>query len=430
MTIQFKCPDCDTLMGINEDTEMHECPNCETVITMDEADELFDQGELVGVLDEGEFPFQKGKKKDKNKDKDSDDDNDSDDKDSDDDNNNDNDSDDKDDKDMKKESYNGWQNQDTWATNLTLENEYKLYKAVIALGKDENLTEESIQEFVETANKKGDQFNDIDLDYVAWNEIVESFEDHVNEAKEISEDLVKALTDTNELSGDVIKQITTIFESVVAVKTNNKAMSLVEEYNNEIDLAKTEIQEEVEAEVDGYLDSVVKTWMNENELAIEHGIRTEITDSFLDGLQTLMKEHSIDVPEERFDIVDDLATKVEDLQEQLSNAETDNNILKEEILDGEKTVILNEVSADLADTEKERLKELAETLDYESDDKYKSDIQTLMESFIVPKRTSNKKLNEEQVIETGLITDEDDENTTPNEDTMIADAIRMLGKKD
>jgi len=393
MNIKFKCPECDTIMGLEE--EQHVCPNCDNTLTIAETETLFDQGEIVGIMNEDE---------DVNTDDDTvveDDDN-------------------------LEEGYQGFTNQETWGVALTLQNDYKLFSEAMVLGKQDKLSEESVQKLVESAQAKGG-FEDVDLADIEWSEIVEDFEDEISEAKEISEDLVGALSGAEELSEETKAKITTIFESAVAVKTNGYAAKLVQEYDEQLEVARTEIQESVEEEVDGYLNKVVAEWTKDNELAIEQGIRTEITESFLGGLRNLFAEHFMDIPEERYDVLEDLANKVGDLEEAVKEANLEKETLEESIMQMKKDTILSDVSEGLADTDKERLTDLSKSVNYESDEKYKSDIKTLKESFIDSKKSSSSTLSEEETIVEDDLTEINDDNDNAGEkDTLIQAAAKLL----
>ena len=133
--------------------------------------------------------------------------------------------------------------------------------------------------------------------------------------------------------------------------------------------------------VDSYLNYVVEEWMKENELAVERGIRTEIAEDFITGLKDLFKEHYIDVPEEKYNVLDDLTTQTKKLEEKLNNEISKNVDLTKQVSESAKSKAIDEVSTDLADTEKEKFEKMAENVEYDSADKFREKLETIKESY-------------------------------------------------
>ena len=213
-----------------------------------------------------------------------------------------------------------------------------------------------------------------------------------------------ALLDGEDLSEEFQKKAATIFEGAVNSKIKELAESIKKENENVLAEARTEIQEEMESKIDDYLDYVVTEWMKENKLAIENGARTEMTEGFIDGLQTLFAESYIDVPDDRFDVITDLAEKVEELEGKL-DIKVDEGILAKKNLDEAMAVmIFSEVSKDLAATEVEKFKELAEGTEYSDVESYQEKLETLKESYF--KKEDDTK---ETSLEEALIVETDDE---------------------
>ena len=155
--------------------------------------------------------------------------------------------------------------------------------------------------------------------------------------------------------------------------------------------------------VDNYLNYVVTEWMEDNNLAVERGIKSELTDDFMTGLRKLFNEHYIDVPEEKVDIVDDLFEKVEELEAKL-NEEIDKNVsLKKDLAEATKEGILSDVCEDLADTQKEKISSLAEGVEFENEDQFKAKLAMLKESYFPQKEVVK---SEDDVTETTLSTEE------------------------
>tara|TARA_B100000768_G_scaffold39913_1_gene38745 strand:- start:7997 stop:9154 length:1158 start_codon:yes stop_codon:yes gene_type:complete len=198
------------------------------------------------------------------------------------------------------------------------------------------------------------------------------------------------------LSDDFKGKASTIFEAAVNSKLMEKAadMELVtatliaekveeleEQYNSEISEAVVEAREELVEKVDGYLNYVVETWMEENRLAVETGLRTEIAETFMGSLKDLFTESYIEVPESKVDLVDDLAEQVIALEEKL-NEETSTIIeMRSEMQNLERHAIIAEASRDLAGTQADKLTKLAESIDFESADAFSAKVDTLVESY-------------------------------------------------
>jgi hypothetical protein len=133
--------------------------------------------------------------------------------------------------------------------------------------------------------------------------------------------------------------------------------------------------------VDNYLNYVVESWMKENEVAVQTGLRTEIAESFMDSLQTVFKEHYIEVPEGKADMIDDFADQVAELEESLNKTTEENIKLHETAQSFEKAAIIREASSGLADTDAEKLASLVEDIDFEDKDTFEMKVKTVKESY-------------------------------------------------
>jgi len=133
--------------------------------------------------------------------------------------------------------------------------------------------------------------------------------------------------------------------------------------------------------VDSYLNYVVEEWMKENELAVERGIRTEIAEDFITGLKGLFKEHYIDVPEEKYNVLDDLTDQVKDLEGKLNEQIEKNVNLSKDVSESNREKLIAQVSEDLADTEKEKFSSMAENVEYDSAEKFQEKLETIKESY-------------------------------------------------
>ena len=201
------------------------------------------------------------------------------------------------------------------------------------------------------------------------------------------------------LSEEFREKATAIFEAAVIARVNNEmekvASSLEEKYAEEFDVYKEGVVEKI----DSYLNYVVENWMEENKLAIENGLRTEIAEDFMSGLKALFKEHYIEVPEEKYDVIGDLQGKVTELEENL-NSQLANNIgLNTEVTDLKKKLIIKEMTKDLADTEVNKLTKLLEGVEFDNSDIYKEKVSVIKENYFpresVVKETAKQALIEE-----------------------------------
>ena len=200
---------------------------------------------------------------------------------------------------------------------------------------------------------------------------------------------VEALIQGEELSEEFKEKAATIFEAAVFAKVNEevnqRVETLEEQYKTQLEETILETREEMVKKVDDYLNYVVKEWMQENELAIEKGIRSEIVEDFMVGLKNLFVEHYIDIPEEKVDLVDDLFAKVEDLEESL-NKEMEKNVdMQSELKEYKKFEAIANISEDLTDVQVEKMQKLADSVDFDSEEEYAEKLQVIKENYFPAK---------------------------------------------
>lgn len=221
---------------------------------------------------------------------------------------------------------------------------------------------------------------------------------------DLTEDL-NAIFGENDLSEEFKSQVTTIFEAAVVSKINEEIELIEQEFNAKLEESVVEIAEELTNQIDSYLDYAVDNWMQENELAVERGIKSEITEEFIGGLKQLFEDHYIDVPEEKVDLVDSLADRVEDLEEKLNEAIETNIELNSIVEDYQRDELVNEATADLTSMESEKLRGLSEGVGFEDVDQYRQALDTLKENYFP--RTSKGgavQLDEEaEISENGIV---------------------------
>ena len=220
------------------------------------------------------------------------------------------------------------------------------------------------------------------------------------ETKEVEIDLsadVKALVSSDaDLSEEFKDKAATIFEAAVKTRIQEQTKILEAQYEEKLSAETETVKEAMVEKVDSYLNYVVEEWMKENELAVERGIRTEIAEDFITGLKDLFKEHYIDVPEEKYNVLDDLTNQNKKLEEKLNEQIAKNVDLSKEVSSSAKAKAINEVASDLADTEKEKFEKMAENVEYDSAEKFREKLETIKESYF-PKSKIEETASKDEV---------------------------------
>ena len=222
------------------------------------------------------------------------------------------------------------------------------------------------------------------------------------QANEESEEEGETITDTEtvdiktqldsifgeDLSEEFRTKASSIFEAAVIARVNNEMEKVTSKLEEQTANQLVEFKEALVEKVDGYLNYVVEQYMEENKLAIESGLRTEIAEDFIQGMKTLFKEHFIEVPEEKYDVLDELQAKSESLQSELDESITQSIELARELNSLKASAILDEHTQDLADTEAEKLRKLIEGVDFDSEDLYREKVSVIKENYF-PKTHKN-----------------------------------------
>ena len=213
-------------------------------------------------------------------------------------------------------------------------------------------------------------------------------EDDVKEEYNMEDD-VNALLGGEELSEDFKAKAKTIFEAAINSKVAEIRATIEEEYEARIAEEIAEEKEALQERVDSYLEYVSDEWMEENALAIENGLKTELTESFLSGMKSLFEENYVSIPDDKYDVLESMVEKLDDMEtklnEQIEKNINLNNRLSESVADG----ILDTVSDGLASTQKEKLASLAESVEFEGETEYREKLETLKESYF-PKNSTAK----------------------------------------
>jgi hypothetical protein len=206
---------------------------------------------------------------------------------------------------------------------------------------------------------------------------------------DFSEDLNALVESEATLSEEFKAKTAIIFEAAVKTKLSEEIDRLETEYQQQLDEEIQATKEDLVEKVDGYLNYVVEQWMEDNKLAIQTGIRTEIAEGFMDKLKDLFVESYVEVPESKVDLVDELAEANEELEEQVNDATAKAIELAEELEGYKREAVIREASKDLAETQVEKLKSLAESIDFEDEDTFASKVKTIKESYFSKKTTES-----------------------------------------
>ena len=233
-------------------------------------------------------------------------------------------------------------------------------------------------------------------------EEVESNEKDFDYEGNWKEDLDALVNNEATLSEEFRSKAETIFNSAIQVKLSEEIDRLEEKYETELAEAVEETKTGLVDKVDSYLNYVVENWMEENKLAVQSGLRTEIAEKFMNNLKDLFTESYIEVPESKVDLVDDLADEVEELETTLNDQMTKTIAMQEELESYKREAILREASADLAETQIEKLRSLMVNEDFDSEESFAEKVETIKESYFNKKRV----MSDETMI------DEEDANTS------------------
>ena len=216
-------------------------------------------------------------------------------------------------------------------------------------------------------------------------EETESEEETISETDlDFTED-VNALVAGEELSEEFRLKAATIFEAAVTSRVNKEVAALQEAYESALTEEVEKIQTDLAEKVDDYLTYAAEQWMKENALQIEHGIKTEMAESFFNGLKGLFLEHNFTVPEEKFNLLDGMAGELDDMEAKLNEQIDANVALNKRIGEFVKMEIVNECATGLAETQKEKLASLAEGVEFETEEDFRNKVNTIKESYFTRK---------------------------------------------
>lgn len=239
----------------------------------------------------------------------------------------------------------------------------------------------------------------------------------------VNED-IEALMSGENLSAEFKQKATAIFEAAVKAKVSELATELEEQYVAQFEEAYEEMKEDFADKVNSYLDYVTESWMTENKLAVENGLKTELVTSFIDSLKQVFVEHYIDIPEDQVNVVEELASKVEALETQIDEEMQKNINLKKQLSEQKKLEAVNTVCEGLTLSQQEKIKSIAEGVDFNSEDEFVSQLENIKESYF-----------SKETVKPAAITSLDDQVVITEEDTkekvmdpMIAAYVKRISQ--
>ncbi len=226
-------------------------------------------------------------------------------------------------------------------------------------------------------------------------------EEEVTELPEITDEVdidddVNALLGGQELSEEFRDKAKTIFEAALKSKVTELREAMEAHYEAKLVEEVEGMKDELIERVDSYLEYVADEWLQENALQVERGIRTEMTESFLEGMRGLFEDHYVSIPEDKYDVVENMVDKLDEMESKLNEQIEKNIAITKSLSEATGGNILSDVSEGLSSTQKEKLASLAEGVEFESEESYKEKLETLKESYFktAPKRSDSEVLNE------------------------------------
>ena len=260
--------------------------------------------------------------------------------------------------------------------------EYDEDEELLEAAKEEEEDEEGDKKKAKEEEDEGDEDEDEDED-----------EEEMKEEFDIEED-VNALLEGENLSEEFQEKARTIFEAALRSKVTDIQESLEEQYATALAEEVEEIKTELAERLDAYLEYVADEWMQENALVIENGLKTEMTESFLQGMKGLFEEHYVSIPEDKYDVLESMVEKLDEMETKLNEQIEKNVSLNKRLAESVAEGIFEQVSSGLAATQKDKLASLAESVEFESEEEYREKLETLKEAYFPSKVTSPKAKTE------------------------------------
>ena len=223
-------------------------------------------------------------------------------------------------------------------------------------------------------------------------------EEQVEEEKIDVEEDINALIAGEELSEEFQAKAKTIFETAIKSKIANLKTELQEQYEKSLVEEVSIVKKELTERVDAYLEYAADEWMSENQLAVEAGLKTEMTDSFLTGMKSLFEDHYVTIPEEKYDVLNSMVEKLDEMEDKLNEQVQKNVALNKRLAESSADVIFAEVAEGLALSQKEKFASLAESVEFESEENYREKLGTLRKSYF-PENANVQRTESETISE-------------------------------
>jgi len=286
-------------------------------------------------------------------------------------------------------------------------------KGEAVVSEEESTTDEVVSEEETTENQE----------VVAEEETTE--EEVVAEDKVDVEEDLNALIAGEELSEDFQEKARVIFETAIKTKIAEAKEKLEEENKVKLEEELVSTKKELVGRVDSYLEYVAEEWLKENQLAVENGLKTEMTESFLNGMKGLFEEHYVSIPEEKYDVIESMVDKLDEMESKLNEQIEKNVALNKRLAESVADVILADVSEGLALSQKEKLASLAENVEFDSEESYREKLVTLRESYFSNKATSSQRDTAETISESADQATATEQKVTPMMESYMSILSRM-----
>jgi len=227
--------------------------------------------------------------------------------------------------------------------------------------------------------------------------VAESESEQEEEMIDVEQD-IQALLEGEELSEEFQNKARTIFEAAIRTKLSEIKEQVKVSYEEKLVEEVASIKEELEDRVDSYLEYVADEWVQENKIAIEHGLKSEMTESFLEGMRGLFEEHYVTIPEEKYDVIESMVDKLDEMEDKLNEQIEKNVALNKRLSESTADVIFADVTEGLAQTQRDKLASLIENVEFESEESYREKISTLRKSYF-PDNAGVQRDNSENLTE-------------------------------
>ena len=258
------------------------------------------------------------------------------------------------------------------------------------VAEDEKVTDEVVSEEESTTDEV------VSEEETTTDEVVEEEE----EIEYSVEDDINALIEGEELSESFREKAATIFEAAINSKVKGIKEELTASYEEKLIEEVASIKEELKDRVDSYLEYVADEWIAENQLAVESGLKEEMTESFISGMKSLFEEHYVTIPEEKYDVIESMVDKLDEMEGKLNEQIEKNVALNKRLAESVSDVVFAEVTDGLAQTQKDKLAGLVDNVEFESETAYREKLNTLKESYF-PTKTAQRNTAENLTEETG-----------------------------